>query len=148
MIEIYFSHLWRLESETRETQGAKTGKWGYSSGFQIVYLLDRTFKNAIILAASIKDKKQCPCFPSVKEGKFNHAVTRTGSHGNYKGALNGRELYLKLENKCKGITYYVFQAFKNGDLKHSDHQPRFVVEYSSQTWDVCKSTMRKIGTIL
>lgn len=67
---------------------------------------------------------------------LTHAVTRTGSHGNYKEPWTG-ELYLKLENRCKGITYYVFQAFKNGDLKNSDHQPRFVVEYSDQTWDVC-----------
>ena len=35
---------------------------------------------------------------------------------------------LKLENRCKGIIYYVFQAFKNGDLKNSDHHPKFVVE--------------------
>ena len=35
---------------------------------------------------------------------------------------------LKLENRCKGIIYYVFQAFKNGDLKNSDHYPKFVVE--------------------
>lgn len=38
--------------------GCQTGKWGYSSGFQIVYLLDRTFNNAIILTASIKDKER------------------------------------------------------------------------------------------